>query len=188
MRAVLLLLGVLLRMPLAAQVQSLPCPETRFLVPTTNQLWPPVSDSLRLADFARLRALDRDCTPPRIRVRQLSGVNGSRVRLRWHDCPLYFEGGPVFYGIPAPRPAPLRFRGVVPADCSRLEAHFRARWYGQATFVARDFTADVSRCGDGILDIGAGEECEPPDGYVCLSDCRLTGCGKARCEHDDLSA
>src|SRR6266481_6169431 len=141
MKGVLRFLGSLVLLAAVADaMQPLPCPETRFLMPTTYQGDPPQSGSLRLADFTSLRGLDRACTEPRIRVRRLSA--GFLLRARWRDCPLYFEYRPVFYGLfPTPRPAPLRFSGFVPSDCSRLGAHFRARWYGDTPFVVRDFDA-----------------------------------------------
>ena len=173
LKALLLLLGSLLSQARAAHaMEPLPCPETRFLVPGTDQNFPPHGGSVLLTDFARLRGFERACTEPRIRVRRLA--SGFRFHGRWADCPLYFQWGPVFFGIATPRPAALRFVGFVPSDCSRLDAHFRARWYDDSPLVVRDFTAPVSRCGDGIVDDAAGEQCEPVPGTPpCLSDCRF---------------
>jgi hypothetical protein len=95
------------------------------------------------------------CEPARARVRATQA--GTRVRARWRRC------GELRH---------VRLAGTIIEDgepCQRLFGTLRAR--GQA---GSPVSATRSRCGDGIVDTGRGEACDPP-GTGCGAQCEVTG-------------
>lgn len=96
------------------------------------------------------------CGPTRARLRK--NRKGFRLRARWLACP-------GFVG-------PVRLRGRINRECTAIRGRLRARRSG----LKRRFVAGLSRCGDGIRDAAAGEECDdgnlmPGDG--CEADCAV---------------
>jgi hypothetical protein len=62
----------------------------------------------------------------------------------------------------------VRLTGRIARDCGTLVGKVSARK------VRRKFKARLSRCGDGTLDAGAGEGCEPPGTDTCTARCVAT--------------
>src|SRR5437667_171515 len=63
----------------------------------------------------------------------------------------------------------VRLRARVDPTCKTMTGTLRARrekW-------KRSFSAKLSECGDGIVDLGGGEECEPPSTVACDDRCQL---------------
>ncbi len=60
----------------------------------------------------------------------------------------------------------LVLRGTLDADCTRLAGVMKAKKWKPR------FTATASSCGDGMLDAGNAEECEPAGGPTCSQACR----------------
>lgn len=87
--------------------------------------------------------------------------NGIRVRAKWGLC----QG--------------LRGRVRLTAmmdGCNRLRGMLKSK--GART----PFVAELSACGDGIVDAEAGESCEPPGGAECDAGCQPIVEPPARCE------
>src|SRR6266516_5841464 len=62
-----------------------------------------------------------------------------------------------------------RLKARIDPTCKTMTGTLRARrekW-------KRSFSAKLSECGDGIVDFGGGEECEPPGTVVCDDRCQL---------------
>ena len=81
-----------------------------------------------------------------------AGRKAMRVAATWRRC-AGFRGR-------------LRFTGKVVDGCNRLVGTLRARKY------KRRVTALRSRCGDGVVDAPANEQCEPPATAGCDVACR----------------
>jgi hypothetical protein len=97
------------------------------------------------------------CGTARLRVHRVR--RGSRIVARWRSCP----------GL-AGR---VLLKATADASCMRLEGKLRARG------LDRRFGAARTRCGDGVVDRGAGEACEGAE--ECASCDRLTcRCGGGR--------
>src|SRR5207244_2200480 len=69
------------------------------------------------------------------------------------------------------------------ATCTRMSGTFAVR--AKPRRKPLSFTAERSRCGDGVLDTGAGEVCEPADS-CCTTTCELqvagTPCANGVCD------
>jgi hypothetical protein len=79
---------------------------------------------------------------------------GTKVRVVWPACP-----GLV---------GKVRLRGLLTDGCATLRGTLGARRF------RRTLTAARSACGDGVVDPGGGEECDPPAPGVCDGGCRAT--------------
>src|SRR5262245_4107257 len=78
---------------------------------------------------------------------------GWRIRVHWKRCG----------NMTKPR-----FAGSIDAACEQLTGTLHAKRQAPILIVAHK-----SRCGDGIVDPGRGEECDSSDGSAC-ADCALT--------------
>ena len=90
-------------------------------------------------------------TSGRIRVAK----RGTKVNAVWPSC-----GG---------LRGKARLKARIDPTCKTMTGTFRARrekW-------KRSFSAKLSECGDGIVDIDGGEECEPPGTVPCDDRCQL---------------
>lgn len=86
------------------------------------------------------------------RARAKAKKKGTQVTAMWRDCA----------GLKR-----LVFSGQIGNECTQLKGKLR----GKRTKV--DVTASPSRCGDGVVDAGGGEQCEStcPAGQVCTTAC-----------------
>jgi hypothetical protein len=86
------------------------------------------------------------------RARAKAKKKGTQLTAMWRDCA----------GLKR-----LVFAGQIVNGCTQLEGKLR----GKRTKV--DVTASPSRCGDGVVDTGGGEQCEStcPAGQVCTTAC-----------------
>ena len=90
-------------------------------------------------------------TSGRIRVAK----RGTKVNAVWPSC-----GG---------LRGKARLKARIDPTCKTMTGTLRARrerW-------KRSFSAELSECGDGIVDIDGGEECEPPGSVACDDRCQL---------------
>src|SRR5438876_35137 len=90
-------------------------------------------------------------TSGRIRVAK----RGTKVNAVWPSC-----GG---------LRGKARLKARIDPTCKTMTGTLRARrekW-------KRSFSAKLSECGDGIVDIDGGEECEPPGSVACDDRCQL---------------
>src|SRR5205809_794937 len=91
-------------------------------------------------------------TSARIRVAQ----RGTKVNAVWPSC-----GG---------LKGKARLKARIDRTCKTMTGTLRARrekW-------KRSFSAELSECGDGIVDIDGGEECDPPGTVACDDRCHFT--------------
>jgi hypothetical protein len=107
-------------------------------------------EPVSLAD-GRLAIADA-CAPTKVRLKRTK--RGTAVRSAWKSC-TGFKGR-------------VRLGGTIMPDCSTLTGTLVAR----KSKVKRAFTAIVTRCGDGLVDAGAGEGCEPPGSLTCTPECQ----------------
>lgn len=144
------LLTLVAAAPAAARRTHAPCRSGRFLVAGP----PLVADG---AAGAGVLVLDGGtltmgtCTATRTRVR--ATARGTRVVARFASC----------HGLPGR----ALLRATADAACARFDGRLRGRG------LSRAFTAARTRCGDRVVDAGAGEQCE--DLTTC-ADCDLLAC------------
>ena len=100
----------------------------------------------------RTVAIEPPCAPVRHRLRRTS--DNTVLRARWAAC--------------AGVTGPVRVGAALGLDCDAMGGVIRVP--GEAATVP--FKAQRSGCGDGIVDPGLGEECEPPGTAGCDSYCR----------------
>jgi hypothetical protein len=101
--------------------------------------------------------IDSDC--PLSKGRVTPTTQGTQVFGRWASC------GPL---------EGVRLRALTESLCNAMAGVLRARRYS-----ARRFVATRSRCGDGIVDVGAGEQCDVLQGCDPPATCTHCRC-KAR--------
>jgi cysteine-rich repeat protein len=153
-----LLLALLLAAGTPAGARTAPCAGGRFVVDGPTALLagatsPVLPDAVVIA--ATTLGIASGCDPTRFRERVTR--KGTRLRAKWPFCQ---EG-----------PKRVRVRVVLAPDCETLTGRIRMRGVPK-----RKFTARRSRCGDGIVDTGGGEECDDGnlvDGDGCQADCTV---------------
>ncbi len=92
---------------------------------------------------------------PAVRAKVKRTKHGTTVRAAWKQC-TGLKGRAKLTGK------------IAPEACTTLTGTFAAK----KAKVKRSFTAIVTRCGDGMVDAGAGEECEPPGSLTCDGGCK----------------
>ena len=138
-----------------------PCPEGRFIVPVaagalTTGAARSVPDVVALAGAHVSLASGCPAASARIRARR----RFTKITATWVACD----------GVPGK----VQLRGRIDAaTCAILTGAIKVRSI-QAT---RRFAAERSRCGDGLIDAGNREECEPPGTTECNGGCLMA----ARC-------
>jgi hypothetical protein len=123
------------------------CEDGRFLIDSGGPLIGPGQEAI-VVEGAQVR-IDAGCalTVAKLKVTRA----GTRLRGSWRTCTSLQN---------------VRLAAKFDADCARLTGTFRAKK------VRRTFTAVRSRCGDGRLDPGNREQCEPPGSAACDRDCQ----------------
>lgn len=137
----------------AHRAKPAPCPDARWVVGAGAERLGDGSGApviLALTDGAI--ALDGGCAPTVQHVRV--GRKGTRLRLRIGACA----------GLSA-----VRVQARLAPTCDAIVGTVRAR---RTKPIA--FAATPSRCADGVVDAGAGEQC---DGAACAGDVACIGCG-----------
>jgi hypothetical protein len=136
------------------------CAQGRFVVTTGQDLLGDASEPAVLVLNGSTFAVDGACpTHGSATTRR----KGTRLKARWDHC------GSV---------AKLRLQATA-RDCSVVRGTLRARKTKAA------MVAVPSLCGDGIVDAGAGEQCEAGqtcDGGVACTACRCAGAQPLECE------
>ncbi|HEV7733571.1 MAG TPA: DUF3105 domain-containing protein [Candidatus Binatia bacterium] len=131
-----------------------PCPARRYVVTAgADRLAGGSGEPVVLALAENSIAVVGGCSPAKQRLR--TKRHGTKLSLRWPSC------GDL---------AGMRLRGALDESCQTMLGKVRARRAG-----AVQFAAVPSLCGDGIVDAGAGEEC---DGATCAGG---EECGSCRC-------
>jgi hypothetical protein len=155
---VLALLAVVAPVPAAL---AAPCAGGRFLVvdsPVIGAVSTPTEDAIQL-EGASVTLYAGVGTCPATVAHLKRTKSGLRVRVRWVACP----------GVAGV----VRLTARVDDKCRQMKGAVTAGVpRHKKTFVARQ-----SRCGDGIVDTGAGEQCEPPDTASCSASCQELNCG-----------
>jgi len=134
-----------------------PCPSGRYLIvgePLVAGENTPTTDGLQVGTLVAIDELCGPVAPKALRAHR-NGVTD--VHAKWSTCNRL--AGKV------------RLDGKLIDGCSRFKGTLKAHKF------KRQFEAVLSRCGDGIVDPGAGEQCDdgntvPGDG--CEPDCRVT--------------
>jgi hypothetical protein len=98
-------------------------------------------------------AIDGICDPVDPTLYRATRKKGTRVRAKWPSC--------------AGLRGKVRFDGRIVGDCRRLRGRLRAKGF------RRPIAGVMSSCGDGVIDAGGGEECDPPVPGLCSGQCRL---------------
>jgi hypothetical protein len=137
-----------------------PCPGGRYLVAGMPLGGAPGAAVPDVVDVAgRMVGLHSGgCAPAKGRVRGTR--KGTKVRVRWKAC----EG----------LAGKAILNGMITGQCQTLAGTFVARVDG----INRPFVAALSRCGDGIWDPAAGEQCDAGLG-ACGDLCTACTCGGA---------
>jgi phosphohistidine phosphatase SixA len=137
-RAIPILLTFMLVSHVAATRASTPCPPGRFLV--TSPVPPPAAEPVEVVAFDAAGTLTIDgCGPTAATVR--AGRSWTRLHARWEPCGQHRR---------------LRLRARIHApECTTLEGWLRGTGYP-----ATEFSAVRSTCGDGVLDVAGGEQCD----------------------------
>src|SRR5206468_3191319 len=129
------------------------CQDGRFVqaAPIVPGIAPRPSDAVVVRDGEL--SIESGCAPTPVHEKALRR-GGTRVHAKWKTCGTLRD---------------VRFAGTIRDDgdaCVRLDGALRARKI-HAVAVA----ATRTRCGDGIVDAGAGEVCEPPAPH-CSAQCQ----------------
>lgn len=133
------------------------CPDGRFLVTGPSILTGDEEhdiEAIVLAD--RQLSIGDACAPAPARVKRTK--QGTAVRAKWKQCTGFTAKAKLAGTIAAP-------------ECTTLSGTFTVR----KQKVRRPFVATRSECGDGLIDVDAGEGCEPPGTATCDAQCQLTG-------------
>jgi serine/threonine-protein kinase len=142
--------------PAGAVAPPAPCRGVRFLVDEVLVPGTPlVFDAVVIDDDGNV-SIESGCPPARARVGRRGRL--TTVRVRWAAC------GDV---------RGARLTGKVDAnECPLLDASFVARGLRR-----QRFAAPASICGDGLVDAGAGEECETAADCDGTDPCAACLCG-----------
>ena len=150
----LVLVVLALAIPAAAAPRKRvePCPAGRFLVQGTPLLAGAASSAADAIEIGTTRiAIGTACAP--VAPKQYKGTaKGTKVKAKWSSC-TGFTGKVTLTGTIVDGCATLN--GTVKAK------RFKGRVQGQR-----------SSCGDGVVDAGGGEQCDPPGGGACDAQCR----------------
>src|SRR5262245_53443405 len=162
--AVAALLGLLVCDPLAAPAKrKLPCDGGRFLVPRPELMGEAASPDLEtiVVDESGV-SISLGC--PTVTPRLGAGRLGTLVGAAWRSCA----------DVPDRNGSPARTRlvnGVIASpECDTLTGVLVV---SRGRPRRRRFKAARSRCGDGVLDVAAGEQCGD-GGAACPADARCT--------------
>lgn len=127
-----------------------PCPPARYLL--SGPLLPGAAGTAVMAGPAGI-VIEGVCDEGAPLV--FKGTRkGTRVKARWDACP----------GLAGT----VRLAGLIVDACGRFEGRVNARRFKRRVQAVR------SDCGDGIVDRGGGEECDPPEAGACDPGCRET--------------
>ena len=131
------------------------CPSARYLVRGATLIptgVPPAVDAVVVED--QDVGIDSGC--PLSRGRVTPTTNGTRVVGTWGSC------GPL---------DGVRLHALTNPECNAMDGVVRAKRHAALRFVATR-----SKCGDGIVDVGGGEQCDVTQGCAppatCTDDCR----------------
>lgn len=157
--SLLVLLALLLLVPPAsARTKPDPCPARRYVVTGgASMIGDGSGQPVVLALAEDSIAAVGGCSPTRQQMRVKR--KGTIVKLRWKTCDTR---------------ADVRLKATLATSCDTMLGKVRARRIGAVAFAAVP-----SVCGDGVLDAGAGEHCDPTGcaaGQTCAS-CRCVGGG-----------
>jgi len=150
-------LGIVGAVPARAQPKPPPCAGGRYLVQdapliTGSTMVGP--DAVTIGDFQV--AVGSGCAAKPVNVR--ATWQGTRFHKRWWQCDDI--AGPVVVNA------------LIEPTCQVMTGRLVAR----RAKVRRNFVATRSRCGDGIVDAGGGEQCETADDCAGVP-CVACGCG-----------
>jgi len=146
-----------------AQHKPPPCAGGRYLVQDAPLIAGSTAvepDVVSIGDFQV--AVDSGCAPKPVNVR--ATWQGTRFRRRWWECDAI--AGPVVV------------TGLIEPTCQVMTGRLVAR----RAKLRRNFVATRSRCGDAIVDVGGGEECETAEdcaGDVACVECRCGAPGSS---------
>ena len=130
------------------------CPAARYVVRGAPLI--PAAPSALYAVVVQDQEVGIDSDCPLSKGRVTPTTQGTQVFGKWASC------GPL---------EGVRLRALTEAVCNGMVGVLRARRYP-----ARRFVATRSRCGDGIVDVAGGEQCDASQGCTppatCTRDCR----------------
>jgi phosphohistidine phosphatase SixA len=137
-RTIGVLLATMLAPDVVAAAASVRCPPGRFLV--SSSIPPPAAEPVEVVAFDAAGTLTIDgCGRTAVTVR--SGRRWTRLRAKWQPCGNHRR---------------LRLKARIHApECETLEASLRGSGYQSTAF-----TAIRSTCGDGMVDLDGGEQCD----------------------------
>jgi cysteine-rich repeat protein len=144
----------LLDLPAVAKRPPLPsCDGIRFVVPDAQLggLSGEAEIFTIAGEQAQLGAL---CPPARVRMRRAR--KGATLVIAWRQC--------------APLKGTVRLTAGVDQGCSVLT---NVSLRGRGLRAKKHLVANRSACGDGMVDTGNGEACDPPDSPGCTRECAL---------------
>src|SRR3989441_7773713 len=133
------------------------CPGGRFLVLGESLVdSDPASPNEPIVISGTTISIGEACPPTKARLR--GSALGSRLTAKWHTC-LGLHGR-------------ARLRALIDPNCSAVTGAFIAR----RPKIRVTFAAHLSRCGDGLIDHGGGEQCEMGAGCRSNETCASCTC------------
>jgi cysteine-rich repeat protein len=152
-----------------------PCPAGRYVVVAGDRpliVGPAAaSTEVLVIDSQQLIAIEAGCPP--VRARLQSRRRGFRVKARWRGelvCPEL--------------PGRSRLKARIAEGCESMEGKLTVKGLRPPK---RLFRAERSYCGDGFVDPGNGEQCDPPSVGLCDTRCR-SGLSTASCGDGAIDA
>jgi hypothetical protein len=151
----ILLVAALAGPPVAAahRAKPAPCPDARWVVTAGGERLGDGSGApVVLALAGGVATMDGGCAPTVQRVRVTR--RGTRIRWRAAACAGLVD---------------VKLKATLATSCDAIAGRVRAKRTKPIPFAAAS-----SRCEDGVVDAGAGEQC---DGATCAGDVACVGCG-----------
>jgi len=152
-----------------------PCPAGRYVVvagdrPLIVGAAAPTAEVLVIDSQQRI-AIEAGCPP--VRAKLQTRRRGFRVKARWRRDALCPE-----------LPGRARLKARIAEGCAAMEGKLTVKGLRPPK---RLFRAERSVCGDGIADLGNGEQCDPPGVASCDAHCR-SGLSTAICGDGAIDA
>jgi cysteine-rich repeat protein len=132
-----------------------PCPGGRYIVTGSPLVTGDSSGSIEPVVIGAQISIGNACNPVHANLKATK--HGTTVKAVWPSC--------------AGLKGKVKLNGTLDATCTNLSGKLTAK----KSKLKTTFVASKTRCGDGILDPGDGEECDGADGCTggtCGSDCK----------------
>jgi cysteine-rich repeat protein len=156
----LVLIGILATTGRSKKPKPQPCPGGRYIVTGSSLVTGDSSGSIEPVVIGAQLSIGNACNPVHAKLKATK--HGTTVKAVWPSC--------------AGLKGKVKLQGTLDTTCATLNGTLIAK----KSKVRETFVAHMTRCGDGIVDSGNGEECDGAacaDGAGCAADCTCQALG-----------